>query len=789
MENAALVNSILAYAPVGLAFFDREHRFVRLNQFLAEINGIPLEDHLGRRIQEILPENAETVAPLLEKVFETGESIPEATVTGQTPRDPGVTRSWATGYFPVKSPEGAILFVGVFALEISESVRATQKAEESLRRLETVLSAMTEGVVTSDPEGNIIDWNQSALRMHGFHDPEDGRRHLHEFQQIFELRTLRGDLLENDEWPLSRVLRGETFLKTELQVKRLDTGLELIVSYSGGVVRDTSGKMTLGVLTLEDVTDRIKREALLRESEAQFRQLANSIPQLAWMAKPTGEVFWYNDRWYAYTGTTLEQTSGWGWECVHDPEMLPVIKERWLESLSSGEPFEMDVPLRGTDGAFRWFLTRVEPVLDSSGTIVMWFGTNTDIEAKRHLAAEKQQLLESERAARVEAERVSRMKDEFLATLSHELRTPLNAILGWSQILERKKSDEARLTEGLSAIARNARAQARLIEDLLDMSRITTGKLRLNLQEVNVAEVIEGAIDSVMPSADAKEIRLRKILDSTAGPVSGDPARLQQIVWNLLTNAVKFTPKHGKIEVLLERVDSSIEIHVSDTGQGIDPSFLPFIFERFRQADSSITRKHGGLGLGLSLVKQLAELHGGTIRAKSRGVGEGSTFTLSLPISIARLAELRSDQDAAIRSESFLDLEVELSGITVLVVDDEPDARSIAKRILEEAKATVFTAGSAKEALEMLEQVKPDVLLSDIGMPDEDGYQLIRKIRSLPADRGGRVPAAALTAYARSEDRRKALLAGYHSHIVKPIEPAELVTVIANIAGRTGAMR
>jgi len=786
MENAALVSSILAHAPIGLAFFDREHRFVRINQFLAEMNGISVEDHLGRRLGDILPENAEVVVPLLEKVIRTGESIPETIVTGQTPRLPGVPRSWVTGYFPVKSPQNDVLFVGVFAIEISDRVRAQQNAEESVRRLETVLSAMSEGVVTSDPEGNIFDWNQAALRMHGFDNPEQGRRHLSEFYKLFELRTLDGTLVPGDQWPLARVLRGETFFGRELQVRRLDTNHELVVSYSGSPVRDSSGAMTLAVLTLQDVTERIQREAMLRESEAQFRQLANSIPQLAWMAEPDGAIFWYNDRWYSYTGTTPEEMAGWGWEKVHDPEILPEVKERWLESLTSGKPFEMEFPLRGDDGTFRWFLTRVEPVFDSSGKIVLWFGTNTDIEAKRNIAHEKQQLLESEMAARVEAERVSRMKDEFLATLSHELRTPLNAILGWSQILERTRNNETRLREGLSAIVRNTRAQAQLIDDLLDMSSITTGKLRLNLQEVQIADVVDAAVESVMPMADAKEIHVIKILDPSAGPVSGDPARLQQVVWNLLTNAVKFTPKQGRIEVLLERVNSSVEIHVSDTGQGIDPAFLPFIFERFRQADSSITRKFGGLGLGLSLVKQLAELHGGTVRAKSRGLGEGATFTLSLPVSVARIAALRDERDAIQRENGSLDIEVDLAGITVLVVDDEKDVRDIARRILEEAHATVVTAGSARDALELLERVRPDVLLSDIGMPDEDGYQLIRRIRALPSEQCSRIPAAALTAYARSEDRRRALLAGYNSHIVKPIEPAELVAVIGSITGRTG---
>jgi PAS domain S-box-containing protein len=404
----------------------------------------------------------------------------------------------------------------------------------------------------------------------------------------------------------------------------------------------------------------------------------------------------------------------------------------------------------------------------------------------RRAAEERRHLLEAERAARSDAERASLMKDEFLSTLSHELRTPLSAILGWSQLLKMGDYTPGDLAEGLETIERNARAQTRLIDDLLDMNRIISGKIRLDVQPTELAQVVDSAVESVRPSADAKGIRLRKVLDPLAGPVSGDPTRLQQVVWNLLTNAIKFTPKGGRVDVLVERVNSHIEVTVSDSGEGIAPEFLPHVFERFRQADSSISRRHGGLGLGLSIVRQLVELHGGTVRAKSAGEGQGSTFMVSLPLAPVRENGSR-EHPLGPKSPLLAIRDVDLAGVKVLVVDDEPDARELVKRVLVQCKAEVTTAGGADEALSLLKSARPDVIVSDIGMPGKDGYTFLREVRALPAAEGGRTPAIALTAFARSEDRTRAMLAGYQVHVAKPIEPQELVATVASLAGRMGA--
>jgi PAS domain S-box-containing protein len=524
----------------------------------------------------------------------------------------------------------------------------------------------------------------------------------------------------------------------------------------------------------------------IKDNMERFQQLANSIPQLAWMAKPTGEVFWFNSRWHEYTGSTAQTQTGKSWETALEPSEFFRVMENWKQSLETGTPWEDTFSIRRHDGAFRSHLSRAHPFRDRAGKIVLWFGTNTDISDQQNLMKDREQLLDAERAARTEAERVSRMKDEFLATLSHELRTPLNAILGWSHVMRKSTTDPNMMLEGLNVIERNARAQTQLIEDLLDMSRIISGKIRLDVQRVDFASIVNIAIESVRPSADAREIRIRTVLDPLAGPVAGDPNRLQQIVWNILSNAIKFTPKGGKIEVLLSRVNSHVELVISDTGKGITPDFLPFVFERFRQGDSSTTRQHGGLGIGLAIVKHLVELHGGQVRVKSEGEGRGATFTVEFPVAVTKYADRPHDEHHSSHYRSFENEKISLAGLVVLVVDDETDTRELLRRVLTENGAKVFLADSADMGLQIVKNETINILISDIGMPQKDGYEFIRAVRQFPPHKGGKIPAIALTAFARSEDRTRAMMAGYQSHIAKPAEPQEILATVASIAGRTG---
>lgn len=402
----------------------------------------------------------------------------------------------------------------------------------------------------------------------------------------------------------------------------------------------------------------------------------------------------------------------------------------------------------------------------------------------------RERLLANEQQARKQADEANRVKDEFLATVSHELRTPLNAILGWAHMLVRGKLDEENTAHGLKVIERNARAQNQLIADLLDVSRIITGQFRFEQGAVELVPIIEAALETIRPAAEAKGVELRLLVDPAAGLISGDVNRLQQIVWNLLSNAIKYTPRNGHIEVQLKRHDTSAEVVVHDTGEGIRPEFLPYIFDRFRQADGTTTRQHGGLGLGLAIVRQLVESHGGTVRAASPGVGQGATFTVTLPLMALRNAALEmrneggdaQDEQSETRQPEFTDL----TDLRVLVVDDEPDARELLTLALTHSGAEVRVAATASAALDILEEWKPDVLVSDIGMPGKDGYDLIRAVRALESAKGGAIPAVALTGYASSEDAERAREAGFQTHMAKPVAPSELVVTVASLAGNDG---
>jgi signal transduction histidine kinase len=411
-----------------------------------------------------------------------------------------------------------------------------------------------------------------------------------------------------------------------------------------------------------------------------------------------------------------------------------------------------------------------------------------EIHVREWAEQERARLLVLEQAARKQAEEANRMKDEFLATLSHELRTPLNAILGWVQVLRTGKLDEAAGARALETIERNSRAQAQLIADLLDVSRIITGKLRLESKPVELHRIIDAVLDSLRPAADAKDIQLSLSLAPMASPVLGDGDRLQQVIWNLLSNAIKFTPRGGQVEIRLREAGANAVLQVTDSGIGIRPDFLPYVFDRFRQAESTLTRSHGGLGLGLSIVRHLVELHGGTVEVESAGEGQGASFAVRLPLR-AELAEgAPADLGQASSSSRVWSLPDLLKDIRVLVVEDEADTRDLLVTALEQCGAAVAAFASVAEGLAELDRAVPDVLVSDIGVPFEDGYSLIRKVRERkPAD-GGNVPAAALTAYARPEDRLRALEAGFQTHLAKPVDPSEFVATVARLAGRRVAL-
>lgn len=524
-----------------------------------------------------------------------------------------------------------------------------------------------------------------------------------------------------------------------------------------------------------------EQAAALAESEERARMALAAAQAGSWDCDVRMERLIWSPQNYSLYGldpgapVDIEQ-----WlRCIH-PDDREAIAARARAVRTERPPdlqgeFRIIHPERGV----RWLLSVARVIFDERGEPIRVVGLNRDVTDQKRLEQEREVLLESERAARSEAERASRMKDDFVATLSHELRTPLHAILGWTQLLRAPGRTPEQIQKGIEVISRNAGLQAQLISDLLDVSRIAAGKLQLDVKPVELAAIIDEALDAHRSALEAKGLDLRTVVEPIGAPVLGDPGRLQQVISNLVSNAVKFTPRGGRVEIHLRRKDRFAQITVRDTGQGIDPDFVPHLFERFRQADSSTARRHGGLGLGLSIVKHLVEQHGGAVRVESEGVGRGATFTVELPCA-GGAPEGRPAGEGGAASLRAPVGPASLRGATVLVVDDEPDARELVKRVLEEHAARVVAVSSAPEAFGAVQESRPDVLVSDIGMPGMDGYALLRELRA-GGGPGRDVPAVALTAFARPEDRERALSAGYRAHLAKPVDPMRLVSLVASL--------
>jgi PAS domain S-box-containing protein len=552
-------------------------------------------------------------------------------------------------------------------------------------------------------------------------------------------------------------------------------------------------RMVLFVSVVWFASSRRTAEKHLREGREWLRVSLASIGDAVIATDVNGCVSFINPTAEALTGWTSSEAEKKSFDDVFKifkEDTGEPVESSFANVMRSGNVIELSnhVSLKTRDGREIPIENNASPIKDADGKIIGVIVVFHDVSERRRAARERENLLESEKSARSEAESANRLKDEFLATVSHELRTPLNAIIGWSAMLNRGNLAEEAKQNALAVIERNAKAQSEIISDILDVSRIITGKLRIEPHIVELAPIIEAAVDTLRPAIDAKAIDLSISLQPNAGFVLGDPDRLQQIIWNLLSNAVKFTPAKGRIETHLKRNDAHLEIAVRDYGIGIAPDFLPHVFDRFRQADSSTTRLHSGLGLGLAIVRHLAELHGGSVRAESAGEGAGATFTVSLPvaaeneaqISAANISLSESKSEAAARINSLKT--ADLTGLCVLLVDDERDTLEVLRTALTGCGATVRTSISASEALETFLEWQPNVLISDLGMPNEDGFSLIRKVRALTAEQGNDVPAAALTAYVREEDRISALEAGFQAHISKPVDPTEFAIEVAALA-------
>ncbi|WP_439566499.1 ATP-binding response regulator, partial [Gloeocapsopsis crepidinum] len=484
-----------------------------------------------------------------------------------------------------------------------------------------------------------------------------------------------------------------------------------------------------------------------------------------------------NEAFTRMTGYNLQEVLGKTPRLLQGPKTDKETLTRIRTTLQQWQSDVFELVNYRKDGSEFWVELSIVPIADDTGWYTHWISVQRDITQRKEVEEVLAKLLLREQQVRMATEEASRMKDEFLAVVSHELRTPLNAMLGWSRLLRSRSLNEQTTIRALETIERNAQAQTQLIEDLLDISRMMRGKLRLQCRPIHLTNLIEAAIDTIQLAAAAKDIQIHSLLTTTKS-VFGDPDRLQQIIWNLLSNAIKFTPHGGRVEISLIEQNTYIELNVTDNGQGISADFLPHIFEQFRQADSSSSRKQGGIGLGLAIARNLVELHGGTISATSQGIGTGATFIVRLPLP-------RESDVPETTNDTEFSPESGITGLKVLVVDDEADARELLKIMLEQAGANVTAVSSVSEAINLIEQLQPDILLSDIGMPEEDGYSLIQKTKHLKTKSGKQIPAAAITAYARAEDQAKALQAGFQTHLSKPIDPVQLMTVVKTLAERT----
>lgn len=906
-QQLAEIEAIYQSAPVGLNVLDRDLRFVRINQRLADINGLSIEAHIGHSIRELFPDLADTLEQLLRPILQTGEPLLNVEIHGEIPAQPGVKRSWLEHFLPLKAGN-QVVGISTVCEEITERIQAEavlRESEEQFRNMAdnapvmiwvtdakgycTYLSkswyeftgqtaatglgfGWLEAVHPDDAQssGEIFlkaNQNQAAFRLeyrlrhkNGAYRwaidtatpwfNEDGEfqgyigsvidisdrkeieialaaneSRLRGFVDANVVGILYGDIYGNINEANDELLRIVGYTREDLQagnlcwiditpqeylsldeqgiaeakangactpyekeyIRKDGSRIPVLIGYS--LVGETKEETVVFIL---DLSDRKQAEAALRQSEKNYRTLFESIDEGFCIIEL---IFDHNQKPIDYRfleiNPAFEKHTGLiNAKGKRMRELVPNHEEYWFEIygnvMQTGTPSRFESHAKAMN---RWYDVYAFRIEQSAGyRVAVLFNDITD---RKLSEQERERLLAEEQAARAEAERANRIKDEFLAVLSHELRSPLNPILGWTKLLQTRKLDASKTVEALATIERNAKIQTQLIDDLLDVAKILRGKLNLNITSVHLSSVIEAAIDTVKASAIAKSITLESKL-SNIGQVSGDEARLQQVVWNLLSNAIKFTPNGGqvRIEMSLENDQTQIadnqqliaryaQITVSDTGKGISSDFLPHIFESFRQEDASITRRYGGLGLGLAIVRQLVEAHGGNIKADSLGEGLGATFTVRLPLLDTRPQIKQLDK----LHQEILDL----TRIRVLAVDDDPDARELLTVLLTQYGAEVLAVTSATEVLASLESFQPDILISDIGMPEVDGYSLIQGVRALPTEKGGQIPAIALTAYAREDDYQRAITSGYQRHVTKPLDPGLLVqAVMALVEGVRG---
>lgn len=732
--------------------YDRNGRIIWVNRSLLDLWGLGLEDVVGKDFFELnYPDNlAARLRDQIAQVFDTGAGLRDKTPYTSPTGKNGV---YEYIFQPVFDPSGAVEMVVGSTRDISDlesTIEDLSQAQELLR-LAMVSSRM--GAWSRNISEDKVEWTPELESIFGVESGTFGGTEAAFLEYVIE---------EDREAFISAI-------RTAIEAKR-EYVMEFRFRHTDGSIRwmegrgqasyDDNGLPTrlfgIGI----DITDRRRAEDLHRENERSLEEMANAFAQLAWMANPDGHIFWYNKQWYDYTGTSLSEMEGWGWQSVHDPEVLPEVLEKWQNSICEGKAFEMEFPLRRHDGKFEWFLTRATPFRASDGSIKRWFGTNTNIEEMRNI--------------RIRSEEANRSKDEFLAMLSHELRAPLNLMAGWSQILKATNYDEANVRKAIDVIFRNVELQSALIEDLLDVSRIVSGKIDIASEQVAFDSVVRDAVEMAEISSAKKAVGIRLTMDDSSPVVIGDKNRLTQIVNNLVNNAIKFTPSGGHIDVSVGTHNGFARLAVSDNGIGIAEDMLPLIFERFRQADTKSTRAFGGLGLGLSIVESLVKIHGGRVSATSKGLDQGAEFIVEFPVAFIKDLD---EPDSVHRTGDGVART--LNGLRVLVVDDDYDSLELMAMFLELEGMSITRANSVPHALEKFRDSDFDLIISDLGMPEMDGYDLIRELRS--SFSAQRLPAIALTGFVSESDRAQVSSAGFQAHLPKPVEFEDLLKKVREL--------
>jgi PAS domain S-box-containing protein len=795
--------------------------------------GYTADEVIGKSITILIPPDHEDEEPAILARLRAGERI-EHYETVRVRKD-GRLIDISLTVSPIKGPNGTIIGASKIARDVTEQRQARRALDEASARLKLALEAARLGDWSWEAKTDLVTMSETAADLFsippGPHMTWTGMRDL-----------LHEEDREHTKLAVERALAQHTDYDIEYRVKNNGRG-EVWISSKGRGVYDEAGRVVGMLGFIQDISTRKSNEEMLREQAEALRtlneigktisaelNLHNTVQAVTDAATElTGArfgSFFYNvlnEEGASYMLYTLAGVPREAFAHFPMPRATDLFGPTFrgeavvrIDDVKKDPRYGKSSPYYGMpEGHLPVTSYLAVPVVSRSGEVLggLFFGhpepgmfTERDeiivsgLASQAAVAMDNARLYEAAKKARAEAEHAaaenerlfrqaeesSRLKEEFLATISHELRTPLSAILGWTRMLRLGQLSPENSSKALDTIERNARAQAQLVDDLLDVSRIITGKLRMDVRPADPNSFIDAAVEAVRPAADAKGVRVQKVVDTNPISIPGDPVRLQQVVWNLLSNAIKFTPRGGRVQIRSERVNSHLEIIVSDTGQGIAPDFLPHVFDRFRQADQKASRQHGGMGLGLAIVRHLVEMHGGTVRANSDGEGKGATFTVMLPITpVYQVDSSGARVHAGARELMPPDAPPDrLDGLRILAVDDEADTRELLKQGLEYCGAEVKVVGSAAEAIEALMSSVPDILISDIGMPGTDGYELIKQVRGLPPDRGAKVAAIALTAYTRIEDRLQALRAGYDMHVPKPVELAELCAVAASVARR-----